>query len=80
MKLREYDLSAFETVDPFPLADISRKIKIIDPFIKKRNSARCYVDGSLNTNVALVKIFPGLNPKFLEDLPKYGYQGNQICN
>lgn len=74
-KLREYDLSAFETVNPFPLAEISKSINIIDPFIKTRNKAHAWFDGPLNPNVALIKVFPGLNPLLLEELPKLGYQG-----
>lgn len=75
IKLREYDLSAFETIDPFPLAEISRTIDIIDPFIKSRNKAQSWLDGGLNLNVALIKVFPGLNPTLLENLPDLGYEG-----
>lgn len=75
IKLREYDLSAFETIDPFPLAEISRTIDIIDPFIKSRNKAQTWLDGGLNLNVAMIKIFPGLNPKIIENLPELGYEG-----
>ncbi|OLS22096.1 MAG: L-asparaginase 1 [Candidatus Heimdallarchaeota archaeon LC_2] len=75
IKLREYDLSAFETIDPFPLAEISRTIDIIDPFIKTRSKAQTWLDGGLNVNVALIKIFPGLDPKIIENLPELGYEG-----
>ena len=74
IKLREYDLSAFETIDPFPLAEISRTIDIIDPFIKARSKAQTWLDGGLNVNVALIKIFPGLDPKIIENLPELGYE------
>ena len=75
IKLREHDLSAFETVDPFPLAEISRNIDIINPVIKTRQTNQAWIDGDLNPNVALVKVFPGLKPEILEGLVKLGYEG-----
>lgn len=74
-KLREYDLSAFETVDPFPVAEIARRIEIIDQTIKTRSKKKSYFDGPLNPQVALIRIFPGLDPKFLESLSEFGYKG-----
>lgn len=75
IKLREHDLSAFETVDPFPLAEISRTIELIDPFIKPRQKAQAWIDGGLNPNVALIKVFPGLKPELLIELAQFGYEG-----
>ncbi|MCE7737379.1 MAG: asparaginase [Candidatus Heimdallarchaeota archaeon] len=75
IKLREHDLSAFETVDPFPLAEISRTIEIIDPFIKPRQKTQAWIDGGLNPNVALIKVFPGLNPEIFQGLVQLGYKG-----
>ena len=75
LKLREYDLSAFETVDPFPIGEISRQINIINPFVRRRNSAKSWIDGKFIPKVALIKIFPGLEPKLLEELPNFGYRG-----
>ena len=61
IKLREYDLSAFETVDSFPIAEISRTIKIIDPFTKTRHNNPSLLADEIDPNVALIKIAPGLN-------------------
>ncbi|MHA2504098.1 MAG: asparaginase, partial [Candidatus Kariarchaeaceae archaeon] len=75
VKMREYDLSAFETVDPFPMAEIAREIDIIDPFITRRKKSKSWVDGELNPKVALIRAFPGMSPEMLRMLPKIGYEG-----
>ena len=75
IKLREYDLSAFETVDSFPIAEISRTINIIDPFAKTRHNEGSIIEGAFDPNVALIKIAPGLKPELLEVLPSMGYHG-----
>ena len=75
IKLREYDLSAFETVNPFPIAEIARTISVIDPFVKSRTSSKSWVDGGLNPHVALIRAFPGMSPDLLRKLPDLGYEG-----
>ena len=75
VKLREYDLSAFETVDPFPIAEIARDIDLIDPFVKLRKNSKTWIDGDLNPNVALIRAFPGMSPNQIRQLPQLGYQG-----
>ncbi len=74
-KLREYEFNAFETIDPTPIAEIARRIEIIDPFVKRRRNSLAWLDGSINPNVALIRAFPGLKPKMMETLPELGYQG-----
>jgi glutamyl-tRNA(Gln) amidotransferase subunit D len=73
--MREYDLSAFETVDPIPLAEISKRIDIIDDSVRTRHNGKAWFDGPLNPNVALIRAFPGMNPKILQNLPELGYEG-----
>jgi len=75
IKLREYDLNAFETVDPVPIGEIAREIYLTDPLVKKRNNKVPYWDGKLIPNVSLVRVFPGITPKILEILPEMGYKG-----
>ena len=77
VKLREYDLSAFETVDKVPIGEISRKIDITDPFVKVSTSkkVKAWYDGPLNPRVALVRMFPGMDPDLLLHLADMGYQG-----
>ena len=54
---------------------ISRTIDIIDPHINNRNSAKAWIDGRFDPNVALIKIAPGLKPELLDSLPDLGYKG-----
>lgn len=75
VKLREYDLSAFETVDPFPIGEIARDITTIDQSVKQRKNSKTWVDGNLNPNVALIRAFPGMSPDMLSQLPEMGYEG-----
>ncbi len=74
-KLREYDFNAFETVDPTPLAEISRRIEIIDPFVRRRRNSLAWLDGPLIPNVALIRAFPGITPDLFRVLPDIGYRG-----
>jgi L-asparaginase len=78
MKLREYDLSAFETVNPVPIAEISRKIDIIDPFVRRRSTTNATLDGGLDPNIALIHAFPGLKPEVIQMLPQLGYKAAVI--
>ena len=77
VKLREYDLSAFESVDNFPVAEISRTIDMVDPFIKLRSeqTENAYVDGEISASVALLRVFPGMDPMIFEHIVKGGYKG-----
>ncbi len=75
VKLREYDLNAFETVDPVPIGEIAREIYITDPMVKKRRRQHPFWDGELVPEVALVRVFPGITPRILEYLPELGYKG-----
>jgi len=77
VKLREYDLSAFESVDNFPIAEISRTIDIVDPYVIRKDGIekKCYIDGDFVANVALLRVFPGMNPDLLKNIIALGYEG-----
>lgn len=74
-KLREYEFNAFETVDPTPLAEISRRVEIIDPFVRRRRTGLAWLDGPLIPDVALIRAFPGMSPELFKMLPSIGYKG-----
>ncbi len=76
IKLREYDLNAFETVDPMPIGEIARKVYVLDSSVKRRSVNDVpYWDGDLVPKVALIRVFPGIKPSLLTSLPDYGYEG-----
>ncbi len=76
IKLREYDLNAFETVDPMPIGEIARKIYILDSSVRSRSTNGIpYWDGDLEPRVALIRVFPGIKPSLLTSLPDHGYEG-----
>ncbi len=76
IKLREYDLNAFETVDPMPIGEIARRIYILDTSVRNRDSnVKPYWDGELVPKVALIRVFPGIRPSLLTSLPDHGFEG-----
>ncbi len=79
IKLREYEFNAFESIDPTPIAEIARRVEIIDDHARKRRNTLAWYDGPLDPNVALIHAFPGLKPELLERLPDFGYRGAVIA-
>jgi L-asparaginase len=69
LKLREYEIAAFDSVDSPPIGDISLSINILEKTIRKRkNSSETNYLPYLDPNVAMIKLFPGLDTKFLEKM------------
>ncbi len=75
IKLREYDLNAFESVDPMFIGDIALNIHIDDPTVLPRSQSKAKLNTDLNPNVAMLKVFPGMNPKLLYNILDLGYDG-----
>jgi L-asparaginase len=75
VKLREYDLDAFECVDPVYIGDIAYDIHIYDQSVLNRRNIISQYTKNVTANVALLKIFPGMKPEMLKILPSLGYDG-----
>ena len=77
LKLREYEIAAFDTVDSPPIGDISLNINILDRNHRKRNiNSKAKYFPYLDPHVALITLFPGLDPKSLEQMVfNGGYRG-----
>ncbi|MCY3414274.1 MAG: asparaginase [Candidatus Heimdallarchaeota archaeon] len=75
VKLREYDLNAFESTDPTIMGEIGMGIHLYDPMTIKRSGNSPTLKKDLNTNVALLKVFPGMKPEMLTSLVDMGYEG-----
>ena len=73
LKMREYELDSFDCVDRPILGDLALDIHILDPKHHGRNQERASFHPYLSPNVALITLFPGLNPKSLE---KYVFEGD----
>lgn len=73
-KLHTSRRDAFKSVNTSPYA----KIGYIEPSIeylrndfKKRNNGRLILDDRINPNVALVQIYPGIRPEFIDALQSF---------
>jgi glutamyl-tRNA(Gln) amidotransferase subunit D len=73
-KLHTSRRDAFQSVNALPYAKIwyqERKIEYLRNDYKKRGARGLKVDDKINPNVALVHIYPGIKPEFIENLSKY---------
>ena len=72
---------AFRSINVMPAARIfpsqNKVEKISDHCLSRRPEAKPTLDTKLNTNVALIYSFPGIQPKFIESLS--GYDGVVIA-
>lgn len=75
IKLREYDLDAFESVDPTYIADIAYDLHFYDNTIRPRSSLTPKFQEEIQEHVALIKVFPGIDPQILLQIATLGYQG-----
>ncbi|MHA2253030.1 MAG: asparaginase [Candidatus Kariarchaeaceae archaeon] len=75
LKLREYDLDAFECVDPAIIGDIAYSIHLHDPTVIMRSSTSPRLNPELNPNCALLRVFPGMRPEMITNITKIGYEG-----
>ena len=69
---------AFEPINELPIARIwweSRKIEILNENYKKRSEKKVKVDDKIETRVALIKVYPGLDPNIFDFYVKNGYKG-----
>ena len=66
----------FKTINDSPIAEISKtKFEILKDFNARDNSKKAKLDVKFSDKVALVKIYPGQDPKILEFYANQGYKG-----
>jgi len=69
---------AFKSINELPLAKVywkTKKIEILNDNYKKRNEKKIKVDDKLETKVALIKCYPGLNPEIFDYYIRKKYKG-----
>ena len=69
---------AFKSINESPIAKIyweNRKIEILNENYRKRSNKKVKFDGKIERKVALIKCYPGLNPKIFDFYLKSGYKG-----
>ncbi|MDO4690264.1 MAG: asparaginase [Fusobacterium sp.] len=60
----------FSSPNYLPLAELASEIKIIHNRILPLPNENFYLDKSLNSNVIMLELFPGMNPKYLREFFK----------
>lgn len=75
LKLREYDLNAFESTDPTIIGEVAYGLYIYDNATVTRSKNTAILDNTLNIKVAMLKVFPGMKPEMLISLMDMGYEG-----
>lgn len=73
-KFREIDYDAFECVGMPPLGKVEGVIRLSGQQTK-RKKRKPRLATKIETNVALVKVFPGLEPNYVENLLDVGVKG-----
>ncbi len=68
---------AFKPINDEPIAKIyrDRKIEILNENYRKRSGKKVKVDDKLETKVALIKVYPGLDPEIFDFYLGKGYKG-----
>jgi L-asparaginase len=75
-KMHAYALNAFTSIDRPPFGMITRKIELFRPPFNQRNSGKkTSLDTRINPSVALIKVFPGMNPSIFDALVAKGIKG-----
>lgn len=77
VKVRTINFNAFESVNVPPIATVTSDGLVFnkDQDYLPQNKADCSLNTKINTNVSLVKLFPGFDPKLLFALADSGCQG-----
>lgn len=60
----------FSSPNYSPLAELGSEIKVIKERILKLSKEKFYVDKSLDSNVIMLELFPGMKPKYLKEFFK----------
>ncbi len=83
-KVRKMDTArrdAFRPVNALPSAKVflDGKIEIIDDDHPKRNKEKCVINEKIEEKVAMVYVYPGMDPKVIDFYVKEGYKGIVIA-
>lgn len=77
-KLHTSRRDAFRPINEMPIAKIdwgSKKIDILNQNYRKRNDGKVKVDDKIETKVAIIKCYPGLDPEIFDYYLKKKYRG-----
>jgi len=74
-KLDESGFDAFESIAVPPLGYVVDRIKLRRGYIKKGNRRKLKLYDRIETKAALIKLYPGFDPKILYKLIDMGYKG-----
>jgi glutamyl-tRNA(Gln) amidotransferase subunit D len=69
---------AFRPMDELPIAKIywkDKKIEILNEDYRKRSDKKVKVEDKIEEKVALIKIYPGINPDIIDFYVEKGYRG-----
>jgi len=69
---------AFQAINDTPIAKIywsDKKIEILNENYRKRSNKKVKIEDKLETKVALIKIYPGLDPEIFDFYINKGYKG-----
>lgn len=69
---------AFQPINDIPIAKIywlDRRIRILNENYRKRSNKKVKVDDKLETKVALIKVYPGLDPEIFDFYINKEYKG-----
>lgn len=75
VKVRTTGFDAFDSVNLPPVAQVSSDGLVINSALLPAQSAPCALADQVDSRVALIKLIPGLDPRFLEALPQLDCRG-----
>ncbi len=75
VKVRTTGFDAFDSVNLAPIAQVSSDGLVINRTLLPAQSAPCTLAEQVDNRVALIKLIPGLDPRFLETLPQLDCRG-----
>lgn len=75
VKVRTTGFDAFDSVNLPPVAQVSSDGLVINPASLPAQGRPCALSDRVDSRVALIKLIPGLDPRFLEALPQLDCRG-----
>jgi len=76
-KMHSSRRDAFRPVNEIPFAKVfaDGKIEILNNHYRKKNRNKVVVDSKFEEKIALVQVYPGMNPEIIDFYAKKGYKG-----
>ncbi|MFV0497389.1 MAG: asparaginase [Candidatus Fimivivens sp.] len=75
VKIRTTGFDAFDSVNLPAVAQVSSDGLVLNPTLLPTQSATCTLSDQVDSRVALFKLIPGLDPRFLKALPQLDCRG-----